>query len=107
MTRAERRNHWRTIIENQAASGMSVAAFCRDARIKPSYFYKWRRRFTERQSGAGGFLELIPGRLPEAAASGICIRLGAKLHVEVTRRFDPYTLRAVVETLKDLSRCSA
>lgn len=106
MTRAERRTHWRAIIENQATSGVSIAAYCRDAQIKPSYFYTWRRRLREQQPCAGGFLELIPGRLTDAA-SGIHIRLGAKLTIEVERGFDPFTLRAVVETLSNLSRCSA
>lgn len=107
MTRAERRTHWRTIIENQATSGVSITAYCRDAQIKPFLFYSWRRRLREQQPCAGGFLELIPGRLIEAATSGIRIRLGEKLHVEVERGFDPFTLRAVVETLSGISRCSA
>ena len=107
MTRAERRTHWRAIIENQATSGMSIAAYCRDAQIKPSYFYTWRRRLRDQQSCVGGFLELIPGRLIEPASSGICIRLDAKLAIEVERDFDPLTLRTVVETLSGLSRCSA
>lgn len=107
MTRAERRTHWRGIIENQATSGMSIAAYCRNAQIKPSYFYTWRRRLREQQPCTGGFLELIPGSLTEAATSGIRIRLGGKLAIEVDRRFDPFTLRAVVETLGGTSRCSA
>ncbi|MBN1545799.1 MAG: hypothetical protein JW902_03985 [Syntrophaceae bacterium] len=106
MTRAERRTHWRAIIENQATSGMSIAAYCRDTRIKSNCFYAWRRRLKEKQPCFGGFLELIPGRQREAA-SGIRIRLGAHLHVEVERGFDPVTLRAVVEALGNLSRCSA
>ena len=106
MTRAERRAHWRAIIENQTTSGMSIAAYCRDAQIKPSYFYTWRRRLREQQPCSGGFLEVIPGRLTDAA-SGIRIRMGAKLAIEVERGFDPFTLRAVVETLSNLSRCSA
>jgi hypothetical protein len=107
MTRAERRTHWRAIIENQATSGVSIAAYCRNAQIKPSYFYTWRRRLREQQPCAGGFLELIPGRLTEAATSGIRIRLGGKLAIEMDRGFDPFTLRAVVETLSGISRCSA
>jgi transposase-like protein len=106
MTRAERRAHWRAIIENQATSGMSITAYCRDAQIKPSYFYTWRRRLKKQQPCSGGFLELIPGSLT-VAASGIRIRMGAKLSIEVERGFDPFTLRAVVETLGNLSRCSA
>lgn len=102
MTRAERRTHWRAIIDSQATSGVSVAAYCRDAQIKPSYFYTWRRRLRDQQSCTGGFFELIPGRLTEAA-SGIRIRLDAKISIEVERGFDPFTLRAVVETLSGLS----
>lgn len=105
MTRAERRTHWRAIIEDQATSGMSIAAYCRDAQIKPSYFYTWRRRLREQPPCAEGFLELIPGR-PGDTVSGVCIRLDAKLSIEVERGFDPFTLRAVVETLKDIARCS-
>ncbi len=105
MTRAERRTHWQTIIENQTTSGMSIAGYCRDAQINPSYFYTWRRRLREQQPSAGGFLELIPDRLT-GAVSGIRIRLGGRLCIEVERGFDPSTLRAVVETLST-NRCSA
>jgi hypothetical protein len=106
MTRAERRTHWQTLIESQAASGISAAAYCREGQIHPTLFYSWRRRLRGQQPCSGGFLELIPGRLTEAATSGIRIRLGGKLTIEVERGFDPFTLRAVVETLRNLSRCS-
>ena len=78
---------------------MSIAVYCRDAPIKPPYFYTWRRRLREQQPCAGGFLELIPRRLTEAAASGIRIRLGAKLAIEVARGFDSFTHLSVVEAL--------
>jgi hypothetical protein len=107
MTKSERRDHWRTIIDTQATSGMSVVKYCRDTQINPSYFYRWRRRLQEQQPCcAAGFLELIPDRL-SPAASGVRIRLGTRLSVEVERGFDALTLRAVVETLSGLSRCSA
>lgn len=109
MTPSERRTHWRGIIENHATSGVSIAAYCRAAGIRPSLFYAWRRRFKEasqqQSTCAGGFLQLIPGKLADAA-SGINVRLGAKLSIEVERGFDPFTLRAVVETLSGLSQCS-
>jgi transposase-like protein len=85
---------------------MSIAAYCRDAQINPSYFYTWRRRLREQQPCAEGFLELIPGK-PTESASGVRIRLGTKLSVEVERGFDPFTLRAVVETLSGFPRCLA
>lgn len=76
MTRAERRAHWRVIIENQATNGMCIAAYCRNSHIKPSNFYTWRRRLREQQPSAGGFLELISDRLAEAT-SGVRVHLGA------------------------------
>jgi transposase-like protein len=106
MTRAERRTHWRTLIENQATSGISIAAFCRGNHISRDLFYAWRRRFREQQPCTGGFLELISGRATEAA-SGIRIHPGAKLIIEVERGFDPFTLRTVVETLRGFPQCSA
>lgn len=106
MTRAERRAHWRAIIENQATSGMCIAAYCRNSHIKPSNFYTWRRRLKEQQPSTGGFLELVPTGVPEST-SGVRVHLGGRLSIEVTRGFDPFTLRAVVETLNEYSRCSA
>jgi len=106
MTIAERRVHWRTIIEDQAASGMSIAAFCREKQIKPHQFHSWRRRFREQQSCTGGFLQLIPDRAVEAG-SKIRIHPGTKLIIEVERGFDPFTLCAVIETLRGLPQCSA
>ena len=103
MTRAERQSHWRTIIENQATSGVNAATCCREGQIHPSLFYSWRRRLQDQQPCAGDFLELIPDRLTETASSGVRLRLGGKLHIEVDRGFDPFTLRAVVETLDSLS----
>jgi hypothetical protein len=106
MTREERRTHWRATIDNQASSGMSIATYCRESHIKRDLFYAWRRRLKEQQPDTGGFLELIPGGRDELN-TGIRIHIGAKLFIEVGRGFDPLTLRAVVETLHDLSRCSA
>jgi len=106
MTIAERRAHWRTIIEAQAASGMNITAFCREKHINRHQFHAWRRRLQEQQPCTGGFLELIPGRAVETG-SGIRIHPGRNFTIEVDRGFDPFTLHAVVETLRSFSPCSA
>jgi hypothetical protein len=107
MTTEDRYAHWRTIIDNQATSGMNIATYCRESHIHSSLFYTWRRKLRKQQPSVGGFLELIPGRPDNGATSGIHIRLGANLSIEVARGFDPTILRAVVETLCGVSRCSA
>ncbi len=105
MTTEERRANWRRTIENQATSGMDIATYCRESHINTSLFYTWRRKLREQHPLAGGFVELTPGRRGDAA-SGIRIRVGAKLSIEVERGFDLFTLRAVVEALCS-NRCSA
>ena len=100
MTVEERRSHWHAIINNQAGSGMNIAAYCREGHIHTSLFYTWRRRLREQPQQSGGFVELKPGR---SNTSGVCLRLDGRLIIEVDRGFDPSTLRAVVDAL---SRCS-
>ena len=70
MTTEDRQIHWRTIIDNQAAGGMKIAACCRESHIHPSRFDSWRSKLREQQPFAGGFVELIPGR-PDDTASGV------------------------------------
>lgn len=103
MTTEERHSHWREIIDNQLTSGMSIAAYCRQSEIKSSYFYTIRRRLKALQALSGGFLELTPSKRAQSASAGIRIQLGDNLYVEVDRGFDPFTLRAIVETLSGLS----
>jgi len=105
MTKEERRAYWRAIIEEQAASGMKITAFCRERQINRHQFHAWRRRLRD-QHLCIGFLELVPGRVVETR-SGIRICPGNTLTIEVDRGFDPFTLRAVVETLRSISPCSA
>lgn len=46
-SRGQREARWRKLMERQAASGRSVAAFCRDESIPTQTFYWWRRRLGE------------------------------------------------------------
>jgi len=102
MTTEERHIRWQSIIDNQAASGKNIADYCRDRHIRTSCFYTWRRKLRERQPVVRGFIEL-KANIRNATASGIRIRLGGKLAIEVDRGFDPFTLRAVVETVGSLA----
>jgi hypothetical protein len=106
MTRAERRAHWHSIINNQATSGVSAAAYCRESRINRHLFYSWRRRFRKAAwADAGGFIELRAGD-SFANDAGISIRLDTGLCIDVARGFDPATLCVVIDTLTR-RRCSA
>jgi hypothetical protein len=100
MTRKERIKHWRKIIERQAASGLSAAAFCRENNIRVPQFHWWRGRFRREklQSNESGFLQLVSFSKP-TQHSGIRIRLRDGLSIEVDPGFDPHTLRGVIEAI--------
>ena len=105
MTREERTSYWRNQVEKQAESGLSSSAFCLNNGIKLSQFYRWRRKFRKEQATGttGGFLQLVPAS--NHGPSGVHIRLGNDLHIELDRVFDPLTLRTAVETLSGREPC--
>jgi len=102
MARMEDHNgYWHSVVERFEESGLSGAEFCRQNGLKPWQFYRWRKkvRGTEHGSsgGQGGFLRLIPSC--DVGSSGIRIRLGGGILIEVEQGFDPTTLRRTIETL--------
>ncbi len=44
MSRKMVESRWRRILDEQAASGVSVAEFCRRGGLNPSSFYRWRKK---------------------------------------------------------------
>ena len=68
MTKEERRNHWRDIIDEKRASGLSGAVFCREHGLVLSTFYYWSRRLRMDATATEGFVQLIP-EFPDNPAS--------------------------------------
>ena len=99
MTREEHRIYWKTLVDEQAQSRLPASIFCREHNLKVSQFYRWRRKFQNLTPvrSSNGFIQLIPTM--KGSRSGIRIRLFDDLCIEVDRGFDPFTLRAAVETL--------
>jgi hypothetical protein len=107
MRRQERIAHWQGIVEKQAESGLSGIAFCREHNISLQRFYHWRRRLKNEEShgdSTTGFFELVP--CSAQPRSGIRVRIGDELSIEVDRDFDPFTLRAVIEAVGAIKPCS-
>ena len=51
--RSEAVGRWRGIVRDQASSGLSAAAFCRQSQISQASFYAWRRRLGNPASNTG------------------------------------------------------
>ena len=106
MTKEDRTTYWQKLIQEQAESGLSAAAFCKDHQINPQRFYFWRRRFKDESDASkegGAFLELVPSS--KIQASGIRIRIDERVSIELERHFDPCTLRNAIDTLCRQGSC--
>ena len=106
---------WKQILREQQVSGLSVAAFCRRARVPPASFYFWRKKLRRdrRRPGmsrprrwAGRFVELKvsadSARRPATprAAGGLVLCLPGGRRVRVRPGFDLQTLRDLVAALE-------
>jgi transposase-like protein len=106
VTREDRTTYWKKLVQAQAESGLSAAAFCKDHQVNPQRFYSWRRRFkdeSDASKGGDAFLELVPSS--KTQASGIRVRLDERLSIELERHFDPHTLRNAIEALCGQGSC--
>lgn len=122
MRQIERVNHWRGIVEEQAASGLSVTEFCRQRSIPQPSFYYWRRRLgqvtgsTELRSEPAPAEQrlkaeptgapLLPVRI-EGSWSGqmLTIHLARGIRVEVPAGIDRQTLLTVLQTVTEATPC--
>lgn len=108
----EKARSWEQTVAEQAASGLSASAFCRERGVALARFYQWRRRLRGASAGtpaaagaesAAGFVEMLTGRGAGARSSGVALRLGHGLTVAVEPGFDGETLRRVVSALQGLA----
>lgn len=84
-----RRAYWREVLERQANSGLSAAAFCKSEGIAAHTFYGWRARLREvpaRQ--VVPFIDLGATAETANAGAGIEIRLdlGHGMTLTIARR---------------------
>ena len=97
MSREDRREYWRALIEKHADSDLSAAAFCKEQNVNPQRFYYWRKHLNC-DSLHTGFIRLVPTSA-KTTCSGVRILLDHGVHVEVDRGFDSLTLREIVDAL--------
>jgi len=104
MNTSQRRtpDHWREIISGQQASGLSIAAYCRQHGISQQSLFNWRRRFgADAGKPSPAFVEVKAASARSAGGIRICLRGRRRLVVQ--RGFDRELLVQVIGALEGLS----
>ena len=90
----ERYEQWAEVVKQQEASGLSVAAYCRQEGIKRWKFFGWRRRVRDRDQSTGEFVPMSFREESDSVGSGIAVVVG-RVRLELSAGFDG--LSALVE----------
>ena len=95
MTLAERREHWRGLVEQWRQSGQRKAAFCRERGLAMWQMHYWCSRIgADAQAGGGSVFARVRG----VGGSGLRLRVGG-LELEVEPGFDEATLKRLLHAL--------
>jgi transposase-like protein len=114
--RKDREVHWRGVLERQAASGLSVADFCRQETVSAPSFYFWRRRLQEQEATGNqqafrpatvvSSRQLLPVHIESAApAAAVRILLPQGVSLETSTSIDEGRLSALLRALREASGC--
>jgi hypothetical protein len=91
---------WRRLISEQMRSGKSVAAFCRERKLRASHFYWWKKRL--RENTAARFVEVRVAESPANVPgdSRIEVRLQNGRSLMVGRGVDPEHVRGLLAVVE-------
>ncbi|QDU92266.1 IS66 family insertion sequence element accessory protein TnpA [Lignipirellula cremea] len=99
----DREAFWRDVVERQAESGLTVAAFCRQEQISPPSFFAWRKKLTCREKP-----RFVPVTISApASAANFEIRLKGGAVVTVPSEFDEASLRRLLQVVCAVERGDA
>ncbi|MGH7594340.1 MAG: IS66 family insertion sequence element accessory protein TnpA [Gemmatimonadales bacterium] len=101
--RGYRRRPWEVLVARWRESGQSMRAYCQEHKLSYSQLVRWRRRLDPAATPRP--LTLIPVLAAAARGSGLVVRLGDGLGIEVAPGFDAGVLVAVVQALQGSARC--
>ena len=121
----EKETFWRRLMaQRDQNDGQSVHAFCQEAGVTESQFYRWRTELRERdaeQSPAAGFSEVVKtgAKTPRAetarrsgfvelvqpagtrSGAGVCVRIDDRIDIVLDRGFDAQTLKTALACLSE------
>ncbi|HEV2729148.1 MAG TPA: hypothetical protein VGV15_03875 [Terriglobales bacterium] len=93
---------WRRLVSEQACSGQTVTAFCRERALCRPYFFVWKKRL--RKSAPAKFLE-VQVKQPTPSAPGdprVEVRLQNGRSLMVRPGFDAEHVRALLALVEAL-----
>jgi len=93
----ERQELWRRRIAQQAESGRSVPAFCKENGLAEHAFYYWRLKFRREQRPVTFALVDAKAAVKESHGIELVLAQGDRLHIPN----DEATLRLVLNVLRD------
>lgn len=101
---SEAEARWRGLVSEQAESGKSVAAFCRERGVPASQMFSWKKRFREAVEAKFVEVAVKPALEPPAAVpasrSAIELRLTGGRSLVVEPGFNANHLRALLAVLE-------
>lgn len=104
----ERAKHWLALVQQHQAEGCTAKEFCRQQEVNYWTFMEWRRKLGYANArrvvaaeAAGGFVEVSVREVPGASDSGVQLVAG-RLQVQLSRGFDPETLRSALLVLREV-----
>jgi hypothetical protein len=107
MSRNQLAQEWRERLAEFEHQNISIVNFCHRHRLPLHQFYYWKRRLATKPTASTAAIDLAPvtfletDPIPVEPATGVSVRL-AGATIDLTRDFDPATLRAVVVALSGL-----
>ena len=83
---------WKRIIQDQQASGLTAAEFCRQNNINQKYFSHKKLKFTSQQS------PFISAKKPKASTDVILLSWN-EMHLEFNPQTEPETIASLMKAL--------
>ena len=91
---------WRGLLSEQARSGQSVAAFCRERSLCASHFYWWKKRLRDGKATKFVEVQLAEATVSAPSDSRMEVRLQNGRSLMIGRGFDPEHVRALLAVLE-------
>lgn len=94
---AERRKHWQSVLDRQAASGKPISVFCAEENVSVPSFYQWRKKLQNVNAATDVILPVRIVSTPSQVArppqqiqlftpSGFALRFDASIPTDTLQR---------------------